>query len=181
MNQPQYSPRELEAFREDNRKGVTVEGRHYTGYEATQMQRKLERAIRAQKRRCMVDEAAGDGEKLARDKTRLTVLHHRYREFSRAAGLKTQYERTEVAGFWEKTKVVNPPKSDILNATRYEGIPVTEEAIQRVPKIQPVGWSQEQAERLQEAHRRLLRAVQDKPVGTEVGAVYSMDISIDRG
>ena len=104
VNQPQYSPRELEAFREDNRKGVTVEGRHYTGYEATQMQRKLERAIRAQKRRVMVDEATGDKEKLRQDKTRLTVLHQRYREFSKAANLRTQYERTEVAGFGEKPK-----------------------------------------------------------------------------
>lgn len=106
VSQPQYSQRELEKFRTDNEKGVTVEGRHYTGYEAAQMQRKLERAIRTQKRRVMVDEAAGDTEKLAQDRTRLNVLHQRYREFSKAAGLRTQYERTEVAGFGEKPKPV---------------------------------------------------------------------------
>lgn len=99
VNRPQYTPEELERFRTDNEKGATVDGAHYTGYQATQMQRSLERAIRAQKRRVMVDEAAGDGEKLKQDKTRLTVLHQRYKEFSRAAGLRTQYERTEVAGF----------------------------------------------------------------------------------
>lgn len=106
VSQPQYSKRELEKFRTDNEKGVTVEGRHYTGYEAAQMQRKLERAIRTQKRRVMVDEAAGDTEKLAQDRTHLNVLHQRYREFSKAAGLRTQYERTEVAGFGEKPKPV---------------------------------------------------------------------------
>ena len=106
VSQPQYSQRELEKFRTDNEKGVTVEGRHYTGYEAAQMQRRLERAIRTQKRRVMVDEAAGDTEKLAQDRTRLNVLHQRYREFSKAAGLRTQYERTEVAGFGEKPKPV---------------------------------------------------------------------------
>lgn len=102
VSQPQHTPQELEQFRADNEKGVDVEGRHYTGYQATQMQRKLERTIRAQKRRVMVDEAAGDGEKLAQDKSRLTILHQRYREFSKAAGLRTQYERTEAAGFGEK-------------------------------------------------------------------------------
>ena len=102
VSQPQYSQRELEKFRTDNEKGVTVEGRHYTGYEAAQMQRRLERAIRTQKRRVMVDEAAGDTEKLAQDRTRLNVLHQRYREFSKAAGLRTQYERTEAAGVGEK-------------------------------------------------------------------------------
>ena len=99
INRPQYTPEELEKFREDNEKGVTVDGVRYTGYQATQAQRKLERAIRAQERRIMVDEAAGGGDRLEQDKTRLTILRQRYREFSNAAGLRTQYERTEVAGF----------------------------------------------------------------------------------
>ncbi len=104
VNSPQYTPEELEKFRTDNEKGVTVDGRHYTGYEATQMQRALERAIRRQKNRIMVDEGSGDAEKLAQDKTKLAVLHQRYAEFSKKAGLRTQYERTEVAGFGEKRK-----------------------------------------------------------------------------
>lgn len=102
INSPQYTPAELEKFREDNKKGVTVDGVHYTGYQATQIQRKLERAIRRQKWRVMVDETAGGAKKLAQDKTKLTILNQRYRQFSKAAGLRTQYERTEVAGFGEK-------------------------------------------------------------------------------
>ena len=102
VNSPQYTPAELEKFREDNKKGVTVDGVHYTGYQATQIQRKLEQAIRLQKWRVMVDETAGGAKKLAQDKTKLTILNQRYRQFSKAAGLRTQYERTEVAGFGEK-------------------------------------------------------------------------------
>lgn len=102
VNRPQYTSEELEKFRTDNEKGVTVDGVRYTGYKATQMQRSLERAIRRQKNRIMVDEAAGDKEKLAQDKTKLTVLRQRYREFSKAAKLRTQYERTEVANFGTK-------------------------------------------------------------------------------
>ena len=52
----------LEKFRSDNEKGVTVDGVHYTGYQATQMQRKLERAIRDRKLKAMVDEPTGDKE-----------------------------------------------------------------------------------------------------------------------
>ena len=183
VNSPQYTPVELEKFRADNEKGVTVDGVHYTGYQATQMQRSLERAIRRQKNRVMVDEATGDQEKLAQDKTKLAVLHQRYAQFSKDAGLRTQYERTEVAGFGEKSRVslANSAERGILKDTSSKGIPVTEEAIRRVPQIRPGGWSQEQAERLQEAHRDLLRAVQDKPVGTEAGAVYTLDMQlIDR-
>ena len=122
VNCPQHTPQELERFRADNEKGITVEGRHYTGYQATQMQRKLERTIRAQKRRCVVDEAAGDGEKLSQDRTRLNILHQRYREFSKAAGLRTQYERTEVAGFGKRS-LDKQAKSGIIDPNRSKEIP----------------------------------------------------------
>lgn len=135
VNQPQYTQEELEKFRKDNEKGVTVDGVHYTGYQATQMQRKLGRAIRAQKRRVMVDEAAGDKEKLRQDKTRLTVLHQRYREFSKAANLRTQYERTEVAGFGEKSvkNLENPTRSGIIETNRIEEIPEVGKASTPLP------------------------------------------------
>lgn len=99
VSQPQYTPEELEKLRADNAKGVTYEGRHYTGYQATQMQRRIERAIRRQKKRILVDEAAGDGEKLQTDQIKLRRLNEEYRRFSRAAGLRTQPERAQAAGF----------------------------------------------------------------------------------
>ena len=71
VSEPQYTPEELERFRADNETGVTVDGKHYTGYEAAQMQRKLERAARKQKDRILVDEAAGDKEKLLTDQIKL--------------------------------------------------------------------------------------------------------------
>lgn len=135
VNRPQYTPEELEKFRTDNEKGVTVDGVHYTGYQATQMQRSLERAIRAQKRKVMVDKAAGDKERLAQDQTKLAVLHQRYREFSKAAGLRTQYERTEAAGFGKKTAkgVANSTNSGIMGLNKPEEIPEVGKAATLVP------------------------------------------------
>ena len=102
VNEPQYSPEELEKFREDNQKGVIVDGKHYTGYEATQMQRKLERSMRLQKRRILTAEATGDKDALAVAQTRLQRLRQEYSRFSKAAGLRTQEERIQVAGFGRK-------------------------------------------------------------------------------
>lgn len=99
INSPQYTQDELRAFREDNDKGITYEGRHYTGYEATQMQRKVERSIRKQKNRILIDEATGDAEKLRTDQIRLRRLSEEYKRFSKAAGLRTEPERAMVAGF----------------------------------------------------------------------------------
>lgn len=102
VNEPQYTKEELEKLRTDNEKGVTVDGKHYTGYQATQMQRKLERAIRKQKRRILTAEAAGDAETLPVAQTRLQRLRQEYSRFSKAAGLRTQDERAQVAGFSKK-------------------------------------------------------------------------------
>lgn len=102
VSRPQYTPEELEKMRADNESGVTVDGKHYTMYEATQRQRSLERAIRKQKRRILIDEAAGDKEKLQQDQIRYQVLNQEYKRFSKAAGLRTQYERMEMTGFGPK-------------------------------------------------------------------------------
>ncbi len=103
VNEPQYTPAQLEAFRQQNEEGVTFEGRHYTTYEATQKQRQLERNIRRQKRRILVDEATGDEEKLQNDQIRLQIQKQNYARFSKGTGLPMQHERMEAAGFdWKK-------------------------------------------------------------------------------
>ena len=99
VNSPQYTPTELRKFREDNETGVTYEGKHYTGYEATQQQRRIERAIRAQKRRVLVAEGTGDADHLLTAQMRLTCLNAEYRRFSDTVGLRTEAERAQVAGF----------------------------------------------------------------------------------
>nr|DAH27037.1 MAG TPA: minor capsid protein [Caudoviricetes sp.] len=100
---PQYTPEELEEMRQKNEKGITFRGKHYTGYEATQRQRRLERAIRAQKRKILIDKATGDAEKLETDQIKLQLLQQDYKAFSKAAGLRTQNERLEKVGFaWKE-------------------------------------------------------------------------------
>ena len=99
----QYSPEKLERMRQKNEEGITYQGKHYTGYEATQRQRRLEASIRRQKRRILVDEAAGDAEKLQTDQIKLQILRQEYSRFSKAADLRTQLERAEVAKFgWKQ-------------------------------------------------------------------------------
>lgn len=100
VNEPQYTRAELEQFRRDNAKGVSFEGKQFkTVYEATQYQRKIERAIRAQKRRQTIAENQRNTERAQQAKTRLKVLQAEYRRFCKATGLRTQDERLFVAGW----------------------------------------------------------------------------------
>lgn len=105
VNEPQYTEEQLEAMRRRNAEGVTIDGKHYTLYEAGQRQRNIERRIRKRKRNILIDEKLGDKGKLETDQIRLTLLRQEYARFSKAAGLRTQHERAEVAGFtWKHGK-----------------------------------------------------------------------------
>ena len=99
VNEPQYTPEQLEKFKEDNKKGVTYNGRHYTVYEATQKQRQIERAIRRQKRCVLSAEKRGDKDALLTSQIKLRRLNEEYGRYSNAVGLPTQRERAQVGGF----------------------------------------------------------------------------------
>lgn len=83
-------------MKSENRPKVTYEGKTYDTYQCSQMQRRLERTIRKQKRRKAAFEAAGLTEEAEAANIRLRRLNEKYRAFSRAAGLPEQRERMRV-------------------------------------------------------------------------------------
>lgn len=78
----------------DDGLGCTFDGKAYTAYEAAQMQRRVERQIRAQKRLKNAYKAAGLTDDATAVNAKLRRLNAKYREFSKAAGLPEQKERT---------------------------------------------------------------------------------------
>lgn len=89
-----YSDAELAHI--DDKLDFTYEGRHYTAYEATQKQRQIERAIRKARRESVAFRAAGLEDDAVDSDVRARRLNEVYRDFSKAAGLRTQAERTRV-------------------------------------------------------------------------------------
>lgn len=95
VHEPLYTAAELRKMRSDNAKGVKYEGREFASmYEATQYQRRIERAIRAQKRRMWT--ATSDKEQ--DEKIRLRALQAEYRRFSSTVNLRTEEERLYARG-----------------------------------------------------------------------------------
>ena len=99
VNEPQYSKAELAQMQQQNKQGITYQGKQYTMYEATQKQRQIERVMRKQKNRILISEADGDEDLLQISQIRLGRLKEEYARFSKAAGLPMQQERIWVAGF----------------------------------------------------------------------------------
>lgn len=80
----------------DDGLGCTFEGKKYTAYEATQKQREIERTIRKQKRLRNAFKANGQTAEAQAANAILRRLSKKYRQFSAAAGLPEQNERTKV-------------------------------------------------------------------------------------
>lgn len=79
----------------DDGLGCTFEGKKYNAYEATQKQREIERTIRKQKRLRNAFKANGQTTEAQAANAILRRLNKKYRQFSAAAGLPEQNERTK--------------------------------------------------------------------------------------
>lgn len=80
----------------DDDLGCTFDGKTYTAYEATQMQRRVERQIIKQKRFVTAYKASGQMDEYHVAKAKFTRLNSKYKAFSKAAKLPLQWERTKV-------------------------------------------------------------------------------------
>lgn len=89
-----YTDEQLEHI--DDGLGCTFDEKTYTAYEATQMQRRVERQIIKQKRFVTAYKASGQMDEYHAAKAKLTRLNAKYKAFSEAAGLPLQWERTKV-------------------------------------------------------------------------------------
>jgi hypothetical protein len=99
VSKPNYSQEELKQIIEDNNKGFELDGEHFTNYEGTQLQRKLETEIRKQKDIQIIAKASGNKELVAESQSKITQLTRKYKQLSDISGLPTKMERMRVSGY----------------------------------------------------------------------------------
>lgn len=99
VNQPSYSDKMLNQMNRESQSIIEYEGKKYTAYEATQVQRKLETAIRKEKDRQIIARASGDKDGVSIAQSNISTLTSKYNDFSRNAGLDTYKNRLAVSGY----------------------------------------------------------------------------------
>ena len=102
VSKPNYTKEEIQADKEKNIKGCEIDGKHYTLYEASQLQRRLETEIRRNKDKQIIGVASGNKEVVQEAQRRITQLTNKYREVSKISGLPTKLERARVIGYKRK-------------------------------------------------------------------------------
>ena len=99
ISEPTYTSEELQQFRQNSEKKMSVNGKEMTLYEATQTMRKLETAMRYAKDLHIIGTNAGDKVLVNKANKRLNDLRATYRKVCADSGLSKKYERAYVPGF----------------------------------------------------------------------------------
>lgn len=96
VSKPRYTDEQLKKIIDDNNKGFTYDGKHYTMYQGTQLQRRLETAIRQQKDTQVLAKASGDSELIKETSDKIKLLRRKYNELCSVSGLKPKPKRMQI-------------------------------------------------------------------------------------
>lgn len=99
VNQPSYSDKMLNQMNRESQSIIEYEGKKYTAYEATQVQRKFETEIRKQKDQQIIARASGNKALVGQSQNKISQLTSKYNDFSNKAGLDTYKNRLSVSGY----------------------------------------------------------------------------------
>lgn len=99
VSKPEYTEKQLKEIQEKNENGFEFEGKHYTNYEGTQLQRRIETEIRKQKDTHILAKASGDMELVGESQRKITILTHKYNDLCKTSGLLPKKVRMSVSGY----------------------------------------------------------------------------------
>ena len=103
-SKPEYTDKQLQEIIDNNNKGFELDGKHYSMYEGTQLQRNLERKIREQKDIQILAKASDNKELISQSQEKITQLTQKYKELSNISRLPTKMKRLKVSNY-RRTKV----------------------------------------------------------------------------
>ena len=99
VNLPAYTKKQLKEYKEYSQEKIKYNGKEYTRYEASQVQRRLETEIRKQKDRQIMARASGNSDEISSSQQKISQLTREYNKFSKNADLKAYKDRLSVSGY----------------------------------------------------------------------------------
>ena len=116
ISEPRYSPEELKRLNEQNERTYTIDGKEYSGYEVTQMQRRLESSVRNEKTTRDLAKASGDNALVKRCNERINAYQTKYNEISEITGIQGDKKRMSVprGATTVKSTTPTPKKVDVM-------------------------------------------------------------------
>lgn len=170
---PQWTREELEAL---NARNIEHNGKKYTAYEISQMQRARERHVRRWKKRYLADSAAGVD--TTDSAVRLKAARQSLSEFTQATGGRVDSARVSVPKFGRseasRTSAQARKASTTYNSLNTKANPVTMQSIANVKAFSCDTLDAAGQQQLKNAHKRLLMVASKQPENVEVGRVFDI-------
>ena len=170
---PQWTQEQL---RELNARNIEWNGKKYTAYEISQMQRARERNVRRWKKRYLAEDAAGlDPTDSA---VRLKAARQSLAEFAQATGGRVDSARVSVPKFGRsvgsRANWAAKKNSSVYSSLNMEPKPVTMQSIANVKAFSCDTLDAAGQQLLKNAHKRLLMVASKQPENVEVGRVFDI-------
>lgn len=99
VSKPEYTDEQLEQINKNNTKGFEYNGKHYTMYQGTQLQRRIELEIRKNKDKQILARSSGDNELAETSELKIRQLTNKYNELCRVSGLQPKKQRISVPSY----------------------------------------------------------------------------------
>lgn len=117
ISKPLYTDKQLQEINKKNKDGFELDGKHFSTYEGTQLQRLLERRIREQKDVQMLAKSSGDRDLTLQSQTKITQLTTKYKQLCNVSGLPNQLKtRARVSEY----KRINVSKTKSITYKTFE-------------------------------------------------------------
>jgi hypothetical protein len=94
-----YTDNQLRQWAADNKQGCTIEGKHYSIYEAGQLMREIETEIRRQKDVAVAAQRVNDDTLRQQCQKKINALSRKYNEVAKASNITPRRDRMTVQGF----------------------------------------------------------------------------------
>ena len=120
ISEPRYSPEELKRLNEQNAKRYTIDGKEYSGYEVTQMQRRLESSVRNEKTTRDLAKASGDNALVKRCNERIKAYQGKYNDISEITGIQGDKKRMSVPRGTASVKGATPTPKNVVETISKE-------------------------------------------------------------
>lgn len=170
---PQWTQEQLQEL---NARNIEYNGKKYTAYEISQMQRARERNVRRWKKRYLAEDAAGlDTTDSA---VRLKAARQSLAEFAQATGGRVDSARTSVPKFGRseasRANWAAKKNSSVYSSLNIDPKPVTMQSIANVKAFSCDTLDAAGQQQLKNAHKRLLMVASKQPENVEVGRVFDI-------
>lgn len=104
VSKPRYDEEALQKIIDERKQEFEFEGKKYNKYEGTQLQRKIERAIREQKDIQILAKEGNNKELIDKSQEKISQLTNKYYKLSKIGNLPTRLERLKVNGYRKVAK-----------------------------------------------------------------------------